>query len=95
MARDRSGSDGAPPVFGVYGVPQQWPHIRALYQRAGFRHTRHTDIVYLARVGDLPRPAAPPPPRRHSAAPAHDATNLRTDILRSPIAAFPLLATSA
>ena len=57
MARDRSGSDGAPPVFGVYGVPQQWPHIRALYQRAGFRHTRHTDIVYLARVGDLPRPS--------------------------------------
>jgi len=59
MARDRSGSDGAPPVFGVYGVPQQWPHIRALYQRAGFRHTGHTEIVYLARVGDLSRPAAP------------------------------------
>ena len=53
------GADGALPVFGVYGVPQQWPHIRALYQRAGFRHTGHTEIIYLARVGDLPRPAAP------------------------------------
>jgi GNAT superfamily N-acetyltransferase len=53
------GADGALPVFGVYGVPEQWPHIRALYQRAGFRHTGHTEIVYLARVGGLPRPAAP------------------------------------
>jgi len=53
------GADGALPVFGVYGVPQQWPHIRALFQRAGFRHTGQIEIVYLARVGDLPRPAAP------------------------------------
>ena len=53
------GADGALPVFGVYGVPEQWPHIRALYQRAGFRHTGHTEIVYLARVSSLPRPAAP------------------------------------
>jgi GNAT superfamily N-acetyltransferase len=53
------GADGALPVFGVYGVPEQWPHIRALYQRAGFRHTGHIEIVYLARVAGLPRPAAP------------------------------------
>ena len=24
------------PVRGVYGVPEQWPHVRALYRRAGF-----------------------------------------------------------
>ena len=53
------GADGALPVFGVYGVPEQWPHIRALYQRAGFGHTGHTEIVYLAQVSGLPRPAAP------------------------------------
>jgi GNAT superfamily N-acetyltransferase len=47
-------------VRGVYGVPEQWPHIRALYQRAGFAHNGHTEIVYLARVDDLPRPAAVP-----------------------------------
>jgi GNAT superfamily N-acetyltransferase len=44
----------------VYGVPEQWPHVRALYERAGFAHTGHTEIVYLARVEDLARPAGPP-----------------------------------
>ncbi len=44
----------------MYGVPEQWPHIRALYQQAGFTHTGHTEIVYLARVEDLPRPASAP-----------------------------------
>ncbi len=53
------GADGALPVFGVYGVPEQWPHIRALYQGAGFCHTGRTEIIYLARVGSLARPAAP------------------------------------
>ena len=39
---------------GVYGVPDQWPHVAVLYQRAGFTHTGHTEIVYLAQVQDLP-----------------------------------------
>jgi GNAT superfamily N-acetyltransferase len=56
----RQHAGGELPVRGVYGVPGQWPHIRALYQRAGFVHTGHTEIVYLARVEDLPRPARPP-----------------------------------
>jgi GNAT superfamily N-acetyltransferase len=51
---------GGLPVRGVYGLPEQWPHIRALYERAGFAHTGHTEIVYLARVDDLPRPARLP-----------------------------------
>jgi GNAT superfamily N-acetyltransferase len=51
---------GELPVPGVYGVPGQWPHIRALYERAGFAHTGHTEVVYLARVEDLPRPAGAP-----------------------------------
>ena len=38
-------------------MPEQWPHIRALYERAGFAHT---EIVYLARVDELPRAAMPP-----------------------------------
>jgi GNAT superfamily N-acetyltransferase len=45
---------GEIPVPGVYGVPEQWPHVRDLYRRAGFEHTGHTEIVYLARVEDLP-----------------------------------------
>ena len=58
VARQQAG--GELPARGVYGVPQQWPHIRAIYQGAGFAHTGHTEIVYLARVDDLPRPAAVP-----------------------------------
>jgi GNAT superfamily N-acetyltransferase len=51
---------GELPVPGVYGVPEQWPHIRALYERAGFLHKGHTEVVHLARVEDLPRLAGPP-----------------------------------
>ena len=54
------GAGGELPVPGVYGVPEQWPHVRALYERAGFAHTGHTEVVYLAAVEDLPRPAGPP-----------------------------------
>jgi GNAT superfamily N-acetyltransferase len=53
-------ADGELPVPGVYGVPDQWPHVSALYERAGFKHEGHTEIVYLARLVDLPRPADPP-----------------------------------
>jgi GNAT superfamily N-acetyltransferase len=56
----RQGADGELPVPGVYGVPEQWPHIRSLYQRAGFTHTGHTEVVYLTQVADLPHPAEPP-----------------------------------
>jgi GNAT superfamily N-acetyltransferase len=51
---------GELPVPGVYGVPEQWPHIRALYERAGFRHTGHTEVVYLISIEDLPHRAVPP-----------------------------------
>ena len=56
----RQHAGGELPVPGVYGVPEQWPHIRAIYQRAGFAHTGHTEVVYLARVEDLPRPSQIP-----------------------------------
>jgi GNAT superfamily N-acetyltransferase len=56
----RQHADGELPVPGVYGVPEQWPHIAALYRRAGFTHTGHTEVVYLARVKDLPSADAPP-----------------------------------
>jgi len=56
----RQHASGELPVPGVYGVPEQWPHIAALYQRAGFTHTGHTVVVYLAPVEDLPSPGRPP-----------------------------------
>jgi GNAT superfamily N-acetyltransferase len=58
VAREHAG--GELPVPGVYGVPEQWPHIAALYRWAGFTHTGHTEIVYLAQVQDLPGQAGPP-----------------------------------
>ena len=56
----RQYASGDLPVPGVYGVPEQWPHVAGLYQQAGFRHTGHTEVVYLTRVEDLPAPASPP-----------------------------------
>jgi len=56
----RQHAGGELPVPGVYGVPEQWPHIRSLYRRAGFAHTGHTEIVYVARIDDLPELSAPP-----------------------------------
>ena len=56
----RWSADGALPAPGVYGLPEQWPHIRALYERARFVHDGHTEIVLLARVDELPRPSEPP-----------------------------------
>ncbi|HKP98965.1 MAG TPA: GNAT family N-acetyltransferase [Actinomycetes bacterium] len=53
-------ADGALPAPGVYGVPSQWPHVRALYERAGFVHDGPVEIVLLARVDELPRPTPPP-----------------------------------
>jgi GNAT superfamily N-acetyltransferase len=53
-------ASGDLPVPGVYGVPEQWPHVADLYQRAGFRHTGHIEVIYLTRVEDLPAPASPP-----------------------------------
>jgi GNAT superfamily N-acetyltransferase len=58
VTRQHGGGDL--PVPGIYGVPDQWPHIRALYERAGFVHTGHTEVVYLATVANLPRPARLP-----------------------------------
>jgi GNAT superfamily N-acetyltransferase len=57
----RQQAGGELPVRGVYGVPEQWPHVRSSYQRAGFRHTGHTEIVYLTAVGELPHPPSPVP----------------------------------
>jgi GNAT superfamily N-acetyltransferase len=53
-------ADGTLPVPGVYGVPEQWPHIRAAYEQAGFVHEGNTEIVYLAKVHDLLHPGNPP-----------------------------------
>ena len=49
-------ADGALPAPGVYGLPRNWPHVRGLYERSGFRHIGDTEAVLIARVTDLPAP---------------------------------------
>jgi GNAT superfamily N-acetyltransferase len=57
----RTSAEGDLPVpCGVYGVPKQWPHVAALYERAGFSHTGHSEIVYLVPVAVLSHPCVPP-----------------------------------
>jgi ribosomal protein S18 acetylase RimI-like enzyme len=53
-------ADGALPAPGVYGIPEQWPHVRALLADAGFsEQPERTELVFLADVDRLARPAAP------------------------------------
>lgn len=49
----RQYADGQLPVRAVYGVPQQWPHVRSLYERSGFRPHGQVEIVLLAVIDDL------------------------------------------
>jgi GNAT superfamily N-acetyltransferase len=56
----RQYADGAVPVLGVYGLPEQWPHVRATYERAGFVHGGRVEIVFVADVARLPRLGDPP-----------------------------------
>lgn len=53
-------ADGSLPAPGVYGVPEQWPHIQALYERAGFVHQGHSEILLLAAVDEMPPPGPAP-----------------------------------
>lgn len=55
-------ADGSLPAPAVYGVPDVWPHVRAIYERAGFVYDGHSEVVLLARVDDLPRSMEPPLP---------------------------------
>jgi GNAT superfamily N-acetyltransferase len=60
----RRHADGTLPHPGVYGVPEQWPHVRAAYARAGFAQEDggRVETVFVARVDELRRPVAPPLP---------------------------------
>ncbi|MGK5693864.1 N-acetyltransferase [Streptomyces sp. URMC 128] len=53
-------ADGALPAPLVYGLPRNWPHIRAVYARAGFQHAGDTEVILIARVADLPEPGPRP-----------------------------------
>lgn len=52
-------ADGSIPEPGVYGVPEQWPHIRSLYERAGFRHGGRVEVVFMITVDQIGSGALP------------------------------------
>ena len=59
---DRQHADGSLPYPGIYGVPEQWPHVAAAYARAGFAPEGggRVETVYLAKVADIPAIGDPP-----------------------------------
>jgi GNAT superfamily N-acetyltransferase len=59
---ERQSADGSLPAPFVYGVPACWPHIRALYERAGFVQEGNVEILFVAEVDDLPAASEPPLP---------------------------------
>ncbi|WP_420110859.1 hypothetical protein [Pseudactinotalea sp.] len=52
-------ADPSLPAPGVYGVPEQWPHVQNLLTDAGFQPDGRAEVVLLAGVGRISRPAAP------------------------------------
>jgi GNAT superfamily N-acetyltransferase len=54
-------ADGALPLPGIYGVPEQWPHIERLLGDSGFvAPSSAIEIVHLADLADLPEPGGAP-----------------------------------
>jgi GNAT superfamily N-acetyltransferase len=54
-------ADGALPLPGVYGVPEQWPHVELLYRENGFiAAAEQVEIVSMLDVDRLPAPGEPP-----------------------------------
>lgn len=49
------------PAPGVYGVPDSWPHVRTLYEEAGFDPSEgQVEIIMAGEVDRLPSPGDPP-----------------------------------
>lgn len=45
-------ADGSLPTPGIYGVPEQWPHVSSLFLRHGFRPSR-TETILIANLVDV------------------------------------------
>jgi GNAT superfamily N-acetyltransferase len=53
-------ADGSLPAPSVYGIPDSWPHVRGVLERAGFEPGGRVEVVVAAAVADLPQAGAPP-----------------------------------
>jgi GNAT superfamily N-acetyltransferase len=53
--------DGSLPVPGVYGVSDSWPHVRTLYEEAGFDpNAGQVEIIFAGKVEQFLAPGDPP-----------------------------------
>ena len=57
---ERKYAGGELPAPGVYGVPDAWRHVQAIYERAGFVHEGVVEVVLVVAVDELPNAAASP-----------------------------------
>lgn len=55
-------ADGSLPALATYGVPDCWPHVRALYERSGFVSEGRVETILTARIDQLPGPSPAPAP---------------------------------
>lgn len=54
-------ADGSLPAPGVYGVTDSWPHVRTLYEEAGFEASEgQEEIIFAGSVDRLPVPGITP-----------------------------------
>lgn len=54
-------ADGALPCLGVYGIPDAWPHVRALVAEAGFDdRDGQVEIVFAGDLADVEPPGPAP-----------------------------------
>ena len=58
----RQAADVSLPCPCCYGVPDCWPHLKALLERGGFRHDGRIEVVLAANVRALPVAGAAPFP---------------------------------
>jgi GNAT superfamily N-acetyltransferase len=56
----RQAADVSLPCPSCYGVPDCWPHLRALLVRNGFRCEGRTEVILVADVADLPAAGGAP-----------------------------------
>jgi GNAT superfamily N-acetyltransferase len=56
----RTGADMSLPAPCCYGVLDCWPHIRALFQRAGYLHEGQSEVILAADLADLAHGVDPP-----------------------------------
>lgn len=55
--------DGSLPAPGIYGVSDAWPHVRLLYQEAGFDPGGgHVEVIFAGPLDGIGAPGDPPVP---------------------------------